>query len=60
MRVWSLAGEQPECIATLTHGSKVQGIAISRKGGFIASVGTGDVKKVVVWRAAEPAKPGKR
>jgi hypothetical protein len=53
LRVWSLAGGEPECVATLSHGAKVMGTAISRHGGFVASAGA---KKLIVWRAAAAQK----
>lgn len=60
VRVWSLTSDPPECVATLVHGSKVQGLAFSFKGGFVASAGTGDIKKLYIWRPAqEPTKPMK-
>ena len=62
VRLWSLAvdssgvgGSGGECIATLTHGEKVRGLAISLgqgQGGagcFIASCG-GPSKRLIVWR----------
>lgn len=47
VRVWTLAGGG-ECVATLTHGATVKGVAISKKGGFVAS--TGPKSGLVVWR----------
>jgi WD40 repeat protein len=46
--VWSLAGDG-ECCATLSHGAAIKGLAISKKGSFVASAG-GNLKKLVVWR----------
>ena len=56
LKVWSLpaGGGEPECVTTMSHGSKVKGLALCWKGGLIASAG-GTVKKVIVWRAAGAA-----
>ena len=51
LKIWSLTPEdEGECIATLTHGATVKGLALSRKGGLLASAG-GNLKKLAVWRA---------
>ena len=43
------AASSTECIATLGHGEKVRGLAISLKAGFVASVG-GSSKRMHVWK----------
>ena len=47
IKLWSLA-PGGSCVATLTHGGTVTGLAISRQGGFVASSG-GKLKKLVLW-----------
>ena len=46
--VWSIAGDG-ECCTTLNHGAAIKGLAISKKGSFVASAG-GNLKKLVIWR----------
>ena len=47
VRVWSLAGDG-ECIATLAHGGVVKGLALSRRGGWVASAG--GKRPLTVWK----------
>ena len=54
LKIWDIECAEPECVATLSHGANVKGIAAARaagKGSYIASVG-GESKKLVIWRAA--------
>ena len=59
VRVWSLTGiasctiEEAECVATMTHGANVKGLALSPLGGFVASAGGSPNKRLIVWRPLE-------